>query len=187
MKRLIFIIFVAISTNICAQHLKFKGIPLEGTLTNFVTQLKAKGLAYLGTEDGIALLQGEFAGYKNCIVGVSTFEGTQNVCRVTSLFPEKENWSDITSDYFGLKSLLTEKYGKPESIEIFSDREPSSDALRFISLTHGECNYRSTFITEGGKIILSMRGKEYNTAQVILEYFDNENAAKVRQQILDDL
>ena len=170
-----------------SQHLRFKGIPLEGSLTNFVNQLKAKGFTYVGTEDGIALLQGEFAGYKNCIVGVATFSGTQNVCKVVNLFPDKENWSGVTSDYYGLKDLLTEKYGKPISIEEFSDRTPPDDFLRFHALLRGECHYTSTFTTEGGKIKLTMKKSDYNSAQVIMEYFDDTNSSKVRQQIMDDL
>ena len=188
MKKLLTLLFVSLICSVgYAQHLKFKGIPLEGTLTDFVSQLKAKGFTYAGTEDGIALLQGEFAGYKNCIVGVATFSGTQNVCKVVSLFPDKENWSGVTSDYYGLKELLTEKYGQPVSIEEFSNRTPSSDISKFNAILYGECNYSSTFTTEGGKIRLSMKKNDEISAQVVLEYFDDENSSKVRQQIMDDL
>ena len=170
-----------------AQHLKFKGIPLEGTLINFVNQLKEKGFTYAGTEDGIALLQGEFAGYKNCIVGVATFSGTQNVCKVVSLFPDKDTWSGVTSDYYGLKELLTEKYGQPVSIEEFSGSTPHDDSLKFYAILDGECNYSSTFTTEGGRIKLSIKKADYDSARVVLEYFDDDNTSKVRQQIMDDL
>ena len=188
MKKILTLLFVSLICSVgYAQHLKFKGIPLEGTLTDFVSQLKAKGFTYAGTEDGIALLQGEFAGYKNCIVGVATFSGTQNVCKVVSLFPDKENWSGVTSDYYGLKELLTEKYGEPVSTEEFSGSAPYDDFLKFHAILKGECNYSSTFTTEGGRIKLSIKKADYNSARVVLEYFDDENSSKVRQQIMDDL
>ena len=42
-------------------HMKFKGIPMEGTLNSFVQKLKEKGYTYLGQQEGMALLKGEFA------------------------------------------------------------------------------------------------------------------------------
>lgn len=50
------------------EHMKFKGIPMEGTLRTFTGQLRAKGFATVATQDGISLLNGEFAGYKNCTI-----------------------------------------------------------------------------------------------------------------------
>lgn len=47
------------------EHMKFKGIPMEGTLRTFTGQLRAKGFATVATQDGISLLNGEFAGYSH--------------------------------------------------------------------------------------------------------------------------
>ena len=52
-------------------HLSFKGVPIDGTLNDYVQKMKQKGFTYLGTEDGIALLKGDFAAYKGCTVGVN--------------------------------------------------------------------------------------------------------------------
>lgn len=44
-------------------------------------KMKRKGLNHIDTEDGIAMLKGDFASYKNCIVVVSTLKkgfGQQN-------------------------------------------------------------------------------------------------------------
>ncbi len=52
MKKFIFtliVLFVAI--NIMAQeHLSFKGIPIEGSMTGFCQKLKAKGFTSIGRE-----------------------------------------------------------------------------------------------------------------------------------------
>lgn len=52
MKKIIFtltVLFVAI--NIMAQeHLSFKGIPIEGSMTGFCQKLKAKGFTSIGRE-----------------------------------------------------------------------------------------------------------------------------------------
>lgn len=42
-------------------HMKFKGIPMEGTLNSFVQKLKEKGFTYIGTQNGMAVLEGEFS------------------------------------------------------------------------------------------------------------------------------
>ncbi len=62
-----FFLFAVISYTVFAQsaseHLTFKGVPINGTLNEFVSKLKQKGLAHIGTEEGIAMLKGDFAAY----------------------------------------------------------------------------------------------------------------------------
>jgi len=83
--------------------------------------------------------------------------------------------------------MLTEKYGNPESIEEFSDREPSDDFLKFHALLRDECNFISEFACEGGKIQLTMKKQDYNSAAVILRYIDKANADETRKKVMDDL
>ena len=71
MKRLIFLLFFVNTILISlaqdkSEHLSFKGVPIDGTLNEYVAKMKAAGFSYLGTQDGTAILQGEFAGFKNC-------------------------------------------------------------------------------------------------------------------------
>ena len=49
MKQLILSLLLAVCTVCNAQtnHMKFKGIPIEGTLDSFVQKLKSKGFTYL--------------------------------------------------------------------------------------------------------------------------------------------
>lgn len=95
------------------EHMKFKGIPMEGTLQSFTLKLKAKGYVPLGTEDGVSVLKGEFAGYKNChIYAVADKSGM--ICRVCVEFPKMDKWSDLESCYSSYKDMLTEKYGEPK-------------------------------------------------------------------------
>ena len=55
-----------------SDHLLFKGVPIDGTLNEYVSKMKQNGFTLTGTENGIAMLTGDFAAYKNCIVGVGT-------------------------------------------------------------------------------------------------------------------
>ena len=189
MRKLFISLLLAVSMVCMSQttHMKFKGIPMEGTLNSFVQKLKDKGFTYLGQQDGMAVLKGEFAATKGCTVGVARFSDRDQVNLVAVIFPEKETWSSITKSYFNLKDMLTEKYGTPESIEEFSGREPSSDFLKFHALVKDECNFISEFTCEGGKIQLTMKKQNYNTAAVILRYIDNANANETRKKVMDDL
>ncbi len=189
MKQIVLSLLLAVCTVCSGQttHMKFKGIPMEGTLNSFVQKLKEKGYTYLGQEDGMALLKGEFAATKGCTVGVARFADRDQVNLVAVIFPEEETWNSITRSYYNLKDMLTEKYGNPESIEQFSDREPSDDFLKFHALLRDECTYISEFACEGGKIQLTMKKQNYNTAAVILRYIDKANADETRKKIMDDL
>ena len=62
------IISLIFATAVFAQetHLKFKGVPIDGSLTEFVSKMKTAGFTHTGTDHGIASLKGDFAGYKNC-------------------------------------------------------------------------------------------------------------------------
>jgi len=71
-------LFISLTTMLTfaqtSEHLSFKGIPIDGTLDQYVSKMKQSGFTNLSTKDGTVLLSGDFAGYKNCIVGVSTLK-----------------------------------------------------------------------------------------------------------------
>ena len=73
-----------------SKHLSFKGVPLDGTLDQYVSKMKQTGFKHLSTKDGMAMLQGDFAGYKDCYVGVSTLKQKDLVHKIGVLFSEKD-------------------------------------------------------------------------------------------------
>ncbi|MBR4219224.1 MAG: hypothetical protein IKR71_09320 [Bacteroidales bacterium] len=175
------------------QHLAFKGVPIDGTLQAYTNAMVKAGFHYEGTQDGIAILSGDFAGYKNCLVGVSTLKNCDVVSHIAVLFPEKETWSALRGDYENLKTMLTEKYGIPsESRERFTDKyisETSSNIAIIHALHEDQCEWFSTFTTELGDIQLSIMpgSKKYDTGMVRLSYYDKANSEKVRSSAIDDL
>lgn len=51
MKHLLTSLLLFFAVGICSaqsEHMKFKGIPMEGSLNSFVDKLKSKGYTYLG-------------------------------------------------------------------------------------------------------------------------------------------
>lgn len=169
------------------QHLSFKGVPINGTLRDYTEAMKTKGFTYVGTQDGISILQGDFAAYKKCTIGVSTLKNLDVVSMIAVIFPENDTWSRLLSDYNNLKAMLTEKYGSPsEEVERF-DTYSGSDALKMHALHSDEYTWYTTFSTDLGDIELTVMSTDYNKGAVLLRYRDKINSAKVRQSAIDDL
>lgn len=170
-----------------ASHLTFKGVPIDGRLIDFVSKMKKAGFTHTGTNEGVAIIEGEFASYSKCTVGVQTLQQKDLVSKIVVLFPERDNWQSLSSNYFNLKQLLTEKYGAPsESIENFQSHEPSGDGSKMIYVRNSECKYQTIYEVQKGTIKLSIEN-DSRKCFVKLAYFDRLNSASVRKQALDDL
>ena len=54
--------------NIMAQeHLSFKGIPIEGSMTAFCQKLKAKGFTQMGRDNNVTMFTGDFTGRQQSV------------------------------------------------------------------------------------------------------------------------
>lgn len=169
-------------------HLAFKGVPIDGTLDDYVLQMKKNGFNHIGTEDGIAMLEGDFASYKKCIVVVATLKQKDLVSKISVMFPEQATWSSLSSDYFILKELLTEKYGKPsDSTEKFDGMQPRDDNSKMYEVQMDRCKYYTTFETEKGSIQLSIEHEGVMRCFVVLAYYDKINSEIIKANAIDDL
>lgn len=177
------------SANDSSKHLNFKGVPLDGTLDQFVSKMKQGGFTHVSTNEGVAVLQGDFAGYKGCFIGVSTQKQKDFVYKISVVFPDRETWSTLSGDYFELKQLLTEKYGTPTTIVEKFDRESSSrdDRSKMNEVEFDRCKYYSVWNTEKGEIQLSIDHRSILSCYVGLNYFDKINGDTMRKKALDDL
>lgn len=195
MKQRLFTLFIVCLTmmawaqNKPVEHLTFKGVSIDGTLNEFVLKMKQNGFTLVKTENGIAYLKGDFAAYKDCYVGVTTLKQKDLVSKIGVVFPECTNWSSLSSNYFNLKELLTQKYGEPtECVEKFDTySEPNSDGDKFMYLKLEQCKYITIFETEKGTIQLSIETDGATIGFVLLNYFDKTNTETVRAKALDDL
>jgi hypothetical protein len=176
-----------IDTN-ATDHLKFKGIPIDGTLNEFVSEMKKSGFLHLGTEDGVAIFEGDFAGFKGCGVAVTTFDNRDLVSIVRVIFTEQDTWASLISNYLFLIELLTEKYGEPdETVEEFlSSWQPETDEMKMHMLGNDECSYYSSYELKNGTIQIELKG-DNNVGVVLLSYYDKINYEKIRQEALNDL
>lgn len=168
------------------EHLTFKGVPINGTLTEYVTEMKAVGFSDLGTQDGTAILQGDFAGYKQCIVGVSTLKARNVIYTIGVLFQDHDNWSSLINQYEHLKTMLTNKYGKPSAcVEEFQGHmQPRSDGDKFLYMRMDRCTY---YTPPKGDIWLSLDKRGVMSCFVRLQYWDRINTDTVQTDAMEDL
>lgn len=172
-----------------SKHLTFKGVPLDGSLDQFVSKMKQSGFKLLSSGDNVAGLEGDFAGYKECLVSVSTLKQQDLVCKIEVIFPGKETWSTLSQNYFNLKDLLTEKYGKPADIveKFDSDSYTRDDQSKMYGVKFDQCKYSTIWSTYKGEIQLSIDHNKLSRCFVKLVYFDKLNGDTMRKKALDDL
>lgn len=172
-----------------SDHLTFKGVPIDGTLSEYVSKMKQNGFSYISTEDGVAMLTGDFAAYKNCIVGVATLKQKDLVSKITVLFPERDTWSSLSGNYFDLKEMLTQKYGEPsECVEKFDTySKPRDDGDRMHAVKMDNCKYYTIYETDKGSIQLSIEHNSVFSCYVVLSYYDKINSEIIRAKAIDDL
>lgn len=173
-----------------SNHLAFKGVPINGTLKQYVARMEKSGFTHVSTEDGIAVLYGDFAGHKECKVYVSTFDGNDVVSYIVVAFPNQDTWEYLYGDYKNLKELLIEKYGQPSSVkEEFQgykySYETDNDKMHKVKMD--ECKYETRFVTEKGEIVLWIEHESVMSTFVCLQYKDKINSGTIKQQAINDL
>jgi len=172
-------------------HMKFKGVPIDGTLADFVGRMKRKGFKQEDIEDGTAVLSGDFADFKECTVYVSTLDNKDLVSRISVVFPLQDQWEYLYGDYKHLKGMLTEKYGKPSScVEKFQRSYgigPNDDDDRMHYAKFDKCKYETHFKTDKGDVIVSIEHNGVSSCFVMLSYKDKINGDIIKEHAKEDL
>ena len=190
MKKLFYCLLCMIIAEITlaqGQHMKFKGVPIDGTQKEYINEMTKVGFKYDDTYDGIAILKGDFAGFKNCIIGVSTLQNCDIVNRIAVVFPDNNKWADVLEDYEKLKAMLIQKYGEPESCDEKFTKQVTDDDSKIYAASSDDYMWYANFKTELGGIELSIIYKFWHRVAVRMVYYDKINTNKVQKAAMDDL
>ena len=181
-------------TMFAQEHLTFKGVPIDGTLREFINAMVDAGCEYdREIKNEACLLWGKFAGYEECLIVVTTSENNNVVSTVEVTLPDRETWTSLKQDYDALKIMLTTKYGTPsKSEEKFNGDKFNGDVGSYNNyfvmeaLKEKEYTWYTTFSTKLGDITLSIEeGSENHTGAVIITYTDKLKSKK--PSAIDDL
>jgi hypothetical protein len=166
-----------------SDHLVFEGIPVGETFSEYVSKMQQNGFTYIDTKKGEARLRGNFAGYKECTIRVTVSEQQDSVGKIAVRLPYRSVCSWLESDYFSLKKMLTEKYGKPiRCAETISGSRYS----RRNTISH---SYYATYETGKEYIELSICNTfDPPNGNVMLAYYSKKNSiAKPKPAFTTDL
>ena len=121
------------------------------------------------------------------------FEGKSTGCPIGFIV---RNTNQHSQDYENLRCLFRpshadftykEKYGNPsQHIEEFTTDIHNDDFFRKNALENGQCNYKSIWEIEGGRIVITLVYFQFKY-YVLCGYVDEQNEKALRQTIIDDI
>ena len=177
----------AVISLMAQEHLSFKGIPIEGSMTAFCQKLKAKGFTSIGSENNLTLFTGDFTG-RNATVGVTATDDGKEVFAVVVLFDPSGEWNALINTYDYYKDLYTRKYGKPS---ISKEKNPAlsdSNTALMAEVHQGTVVYGSAWEVTGGDIQLSIeKSSGVYKGMVMIRYRDSQNVEAKIQNDLNDI
>lgn len=171
-KTLLFLLLIAFAITASAQdkHMKFMGIPINGTIRDVVTQLETKGFTVTKLTNSDAYLKGEFAGEKDCAILIQATQGI--VYNISVFLPERLTWTGLKYDYVTFRDAITEKYGSPSrKTERFYSPFYEGDGYEMTAVRNNKCKYLTLFELPQGEIVVCI-SKDHS---VIIYYADKIN------------
>ena len=169
------------------EHLSFKGIPIEGSMTEFCQKLKSKGFTSIGRENNITLFSGDFTG-RQATVGVTATDDGKNVFAVVVLFDPSGEWNTLVNTYDYYKDLYTRKYGKPTISKENNPAHLDSNTALMAEVHQRTVVYGSAWEVTGGDIQLSIeKSSGVYEGMVMIRYRDSQNIEAKIQNDLDDI
>ena len=170
-----------------SEHLSFKGIPIEGSMSEFCQKLKAKGFTSIGSENNLALFMGDFTG-RNATIGVTATDDGKNVFAVAVLFDPSDEWNTLVNTYSYYKDLYTRKYGKPTISKEKNPAYSDSNTALMAEVHRGRVVWTNAWEVTGGDIELSIeKTSGFYEGMVIIRYRDSQNVETKIHKDLEDI
>lgn len=169
------------------EHLSFKGIPIEGSMTTFCQKLKTKGFTAIDSDNNITVFTGDFTGRK-ATVGVTATDDGKNVFAVVVCFDPSDEWNILVNTYDYYKDLYTRKYGDPTVSKENNPARLDSNIALMAEVYQGTVVYSSVWEVTGGDIQLSIeKTSGVYEGMVMIHYRDSQNVEAKIKNDLDDI
>ncbi len=164
-------------------HFTFKGIPIDGALNPFVTQLKKQGFSVVSVTSSDAILKGKFTDQDVHILVQASYN---KVYGVTVSYEKKDTWNAVKAEYERMKLMLVGKYGDPmEVIEEFESPYREGSGSELLALRKDKCTYMAQYASESGNGMIRL--KISSDASIAIHYVDTMNYIFVSEKAADDL
>lgn len=170
-----------------SEHLTFKGIPIEGSMTEFCQKLEKQGFTSIGSNNKVALFKGQFTG-RNATIGVSATDDGKNVFTVAVFFDPSGEWNVLVNTYGYYKDLYTLKYSTPTISKEKNPAISNSNTALMGEVHSGTVVWGSLWEVTGGEIELSIdKTSGFYEGVVVIRYRDTQNLKTKIQKDLDDI
>lgn len=189
MKKILTIILFFVAVSASAQHLKFMGIPLDGSIDMFQSKLLAKGLTFnkeLTSQfnlPDVRVYEGIFCGYQ---AGFSAYFDTKTkvVCGCKVIITDSD-LKLIKLRYNKIAEMLKDKYQWAYFTE---GKKNGYDAFSMTVLKDGESNCDLEKSLGCINLYISEYPSSYMTLYTLeIEYNDRINFQKHESSTIDDL
>ena len=162
------------------KHLKFAGIPIDGSLQKFGEQMQKKRYKLLYEDKELLIFRGSHAGKKDCLIYVYAHPDNGVVYMVGVNFGAESRWDKLKYRYLRLKLKMTEMFGEPVlCTEVFHTPEsPRTQAEKMDFIREDKVEYVSGFRTSTGLVsvqIVHSPKVDKEKASVMLYYTDRMN------------
>lgn len=190
MKKIIAIISLCfITTALLGQneHLRFKGVEINGNFKSFSQELVKKGFVIQESTDYGVLLRGDFMGHPNVLTIVYPDSKTQEVISVGAFLETRDNWQSMLSAFENVVETYKKKYGEPDKyVTEFLDDTFDSDSWKKLYVSEDKCDYNAIWKTAEGGISIQIHymSRKYG---VLILYVDQQNSAVRDEGILEDI
>ena len=146
MKKLLFAAFaLTVALSMTAQgHMKFKGIEITGTMSDFEKQIVSQGFLVSSDDyftkghDNCKTYKGNFTGEDVSLILQSTVK-SHIIYAVSVVYNGEFFWPGLKEQYMDMKKLLSAKYGKPSEVTELFDEGFSEESLK--KILKEEVNY----------------------------------------------
>lgn len=180
-KVVLFFAFLFTATCCFAEgHLLFKGMEIDGNISQFTRKLEAQGFqkVYTTDEGDACMLKGNFAGFNECSVAILSTPNEHIVWKVAVYLPAQTSWYALETRYEEFKRSLEEKYGKPDfDSHYFNSPYYEGDGYELQALNSDKCNYMAGFGAGNGVVYIELDGAGYGKGEVRISYEDDANKA----------
>lgn len=173
-----------ISKPVVITHIKFKGIPVDGSMNLFGKRLEQEGFQRINT----ANFAGTFAGIEKTQIHCHSISG--NVWKVSVCFPAQLTWNEVKTRYMKFKDLLVWKYViNPVVVkEQLSGKYREGSGQEAWGFENGTSEYCSVFeFLEGDIIQYIVFDKPSGGLRVCIDYVDRVNSILKDESDMMDL
>lgn len=155
----VLILVSIVSVNAQEQHMKFMGIPIEGTVSDFSSKIVSKGFELKWSGNGCNVYKGSFLN-EDVTVFVLGSTDSPLLLGVNIEFPKQLSWSNLSTRFDDYGELFSKKYGQPyKQRRKFTSPYYNGDGYEMSAVRLEKCEYETTWKTAEGLIRISINKK----------------------------